>query len=190
MRLLSSLVTGCDTVHEYSLSYRLWDEDLRKWNEPSPTPHLALFEATGRTNLLVEYDSYSEKHHRIKRQAYYLLSNQGPIRAGKAPRFVPPAAANGMNPLPVFGAKAFTNAPPTHLTNYVLMSGSGREFTLHPQAEPMEPFQLPAYPESSGTLTHVALTPVAVVGDTAMVGLVAGFVALYGLCQSGFSFSA
>jgi hypothetical protein len=183
------LFSGCSTVQEYSLSYKLWDEDFRKWSEPSPNPHLAIFETPGHTNLLVAYDAYSEKHAGVKRQAYYLQPNQGRIGARKAPKFVAPVPASGMQSIPVFEGTAFATNPPTHLTNYAILSASGREFTLHPQVEALEPFQLPVYPESSGTLTHVALTPLAVVGDTAMVGLVAGVVALYALCQSAFTFS-
>jgi hypothetical protein len=180
---------GCETVHDYSLSYRLWDQDLRKWNEPSPTPHLALLTTTDHTNLLVEYDAYSEKHQRINRKAYDLLSNQERIRARKAPRFIATPTTNGLTRIPVFEAKTFTNAPAAQLTNYAIIATSAREFSLYPQAGPIEPFQLPVYPESSGAFTHVILTPVAVAGDAAMVGVVAGVVALIGLCESGFSFS-
>ncbi len=37
-------------------------------------------------------------------------------------------------------------------------------------------FDLPVYPETSGTLTRVVLTPLAVAGDTVMVGAVAAVV--------------
>jgi hypothetical protein len=183
------LSSGCETVHDYSLSYRLWDQDLRKWNEPASTPHLALFETAGHTNLLVEYDAYREKHQRTERQAYHLLSNQERIHARRAPKLIASTATNGMTGIPVFEAVTFTTTPPAELSNYAIISSSGREFMVYPQPGPMEPFQLPVFPEGSGTFTHVVLTPFAVTGDVAMVGLVAGVVALYGLCQSGFSFS-
>ena len=184
------MVTGCETVQDYSLSYKLWTNDeFRKWNEPAPDPHLAVFEAQGHTNLLVAYDAFSEKHSAVKRQAYYLQPDQARIRAAKAPKLVAPVAAPGMRSIPVFGAKAVATNPPTHLTNYAVLSESRREFTLQPQAEPLGAFPLPVYPESSGTVIRVALTPLAVVGDTAMVGLVAAVVALLAACASGFGFS-
>lgn len=183
------MVTGCETVERYSLSYKLWNnDDFCKWNEPAPDPHLAVFEAQGHTNLLVAYDAFSEKHSVVKRQAYHLQPNQARISAGKAPKLVAPVAAAGMRSIPVLEAKAMVTNPPTHFTNYAFLSMSGREFTLHPQAEPLGAFQLPAYPESSGTVMRVALTPVAVVGDTAMVGVVAAVVALFAACASGFGF--
>ena len=188
--LVLVMLSGCETVQEYSLSYKLWNnEDFRKWSEPAPDPHLALFETPAHTNLLVAYDAFSEKHSVVKRQAYYLQPNQARIKAGKAPKLVSPATAAGMSSIPVLGAKAIVTIPLTQLTNYAILAESGREFSLHPQAEPVDGFPLPVYPESTGTMICVALTPVAVVGDTAMVGLVAGFVALIALCASGFSFS-
>jgi hypothetical protein len=184
------IVSGCETVQEYSLSYKLWNnEDFRKWNEPAPDPHLALFETPARTNLLVAYDAFSEKRSVVKRQAYYLQPNQVRIKAGKAPKLVAPAASAGMNSIPVLGAKTIATNPPPHLTNYAIIAETGREFTMHPQAQPAEAYQLPVYPESTGMIIRVALTPVAVVGDTAMVGLVAGVVALIAACQSGFYYS-
>jgi hypothetical protein len=170
---LCLLVSGCETVQDHSLSYKLWDNsDLSKWSEPSSNPRLALFESPDHTRLLVVYDAVSEKHSVVKRQAYYLELNQARISAGKAPRFTDPAASEGMTPIPVFEAATFATNPPTQLTNYAILSESGREFTLHPQAERLGAFQLPAYPESSGTMVRVALTPLAAVGDTAMVGVV------------------
>lgn len=187
---LALMVTGCETVQQYSLSYKLWNnEDWRKWNEPAPNPRLALFDTRDHTNLLVEYDAYSEKRSTIKRQAYYLQSSQARINEGKAPKLVKPAAAEGMESIPVFEAKAIGTNAPTHLMNYAIISESGREFSLHPQAEPLGAFRLPVYPESSGTIMRVALTPFTAIGDTVMVGLVASVVALYWACESGFSFS-
>ncbi len=186
---LLAMVTGCETVEQYSLSYKLWNnEDFHKWSEPAPEPHLAVFEAQGHTNLLVAYDAFSEKHSIVKRQAYYLQPNQARISAGKAPKFVAPVAAAGMRSIPVLEAKAMVTNPPTHSTNYAILSMSGREFTLHPQAEPLGAFPLPVYPESSGTVIRVAMTPVAVVGDTVMLGLVAAIVTLFAACASGFGF--
>ena len=184
------LVSGCETVQEYSLSYKVWDNsDFSKWSEPTPNPHLAVYESPDHTKLLVEYDAYSEKHSVIKRQAYDLQSNQARISAGKAPKLVDLAAAGNMTSIPVFEAAMIVTNPPPHLTNYAVISESGREFTLHPQAERFGAFQLPAYPESSGTIVRVALTPFAAVGDTAMVGAVASVVALIVACESGFTYA-
>jgi hypothetical protein len=184
------LACGCETVQDYSLSYKVWDnDDFRKWSEPSSNPRLALFETPDHTKVLVAYDAYSEKHSVIKRQAYYLAPNQARIGAGKAPRFVPPVGVDGMQPIPVFAQSALATNLPAGLTNYAALSESGREFTLHPQAEFFGSFQLPVYPESSGTAVRIALTPFAAAGDTVMIGLVASAVAVILACESGFGFA-
>jgi hypothetical protein len=186
---LGFLGSGCETVQKYSLSYKLWDtEEFRKWSEPSSNPRLALFETPDHTDLLVEYDAVSEKHSVIKRQAYYVQPNQARIDAAKAPKLVAPVAPGGMRPIPVFEESTLATNPPAHLTNYAVVSASGREFTLHPQAEPLGAIQLPVYPEGSGTALRIALTPLAALGDTVMVGLVASVAALVLACESGFSF--
>jgi hypothetical protein len=64
------LASGCATVQDYSLSYKVWDNDaFCKWNDPQPNPHLALWETSDHAQVLVEYDAYSEKHSVVKRQA-------------------------------------------------------------------------------------------------------------------------
>ncbi len=64
------LGTGCDTVHQYSLTYRLWDdEDLRKWSEPATDPKLELYALPERKDVVVRYGAFSEKHSLIRRHA-------------------------------------------------------------------------------------------------------------------------
>jgi hypothetical protein len=184
------LFTGCETVHEYSLTYKVWDtDDFRRWSEPAPDPSLALFETSDHARLLVAYNAYSEKHSKAKRQAYYLQPNQARIDARKAPKFVPPVVPTGMRPIPVVDASALATNPLPNLASYAVLDTSGRAFTLYPQAEPLDPLRLPVYPESSGTALRVALTPLAVVGDTVMVGLVASVAAVIIACESGFTYS-
>jgi hypothetical protein len=109
---LLCLACGCETVQNYSLSYKVWDnDDFCKWSEPLPNPRLALFETPDHAKLLVAYDAFSEKQSVIKRQAYYLAPNQARIGEGKAPRLVPPAAAEGMKPIPVSGYAPYSSAP-------------------------------------------------------------------------------
>jgi hypothetical protein len=184
------LVSGCETVQDYSLSYKVWESgEFNRWSEPLPNPRLALFEDPARTNLLVAYDAFSERHSTIKRQAYYLQPNQTLPPAARAPKLVSPAKAQGLNPIPVYDAGVLATNSPGPATRYAILSPSGREFTLYAPADPPEAFQLPVYSEGSGTIKRVALTPFAAVGDTAMVGLAASFVALIAACESGFYFT-
>jgi hypothetical protein len=182
---LMVLLTGCATVEKYSLTYRLWDNsDLRKFSEPAPDPNLALFDATNRADVLVQYDALSEKRSTVKRRAYYLQSNQSRIAEGKKPKFVKPALADGMRSIPVLTPPSATNPPP-QLTAYAVSGKEGRAFTLHRQTGSPARFELPVYCENSGTVAQVVLTPFALVGDTAMVGVALAFVGFLIWVQSG-----
>jgi hypothetical protein len=184
------LFSGCEAVHEYSLTYRVWSaDDFNCWSEPEPNPSLALFETPDHEKLLVAYDAYSEKHSKAKRRAYYLQPNLARVEAGKAPQFVAPGLPAGMRPIPVFEAKTLGTNPVPSLTNYAVLDESGRTFTLYPQAESLGALRLPVYPESSGTPVRILLTPFAVVGDTVMVGVVASVAAVVVACASGFTYS-
>jgi hypothetical protein len=70
------LLTGCTTVENYSLTYRVWDnDDWRKFSEPAPNQNVALFEATNHACVLVEYDAFSEKHSAVTPGAPRLSRN-------------------------------------------------------------------------------------------------------------------
>jgi hypothetical protein len=171
------LLTGCETVEKYSLTYRVWDnDDWRKFSEPAPNPNLALFEATNHADVLVQYDAFSEKHSTVKRRAYYVRPNQARVGAGTKPELVKPSVADGMKPIPVLPTQgALTNQPPG-LPAYAVVTKEGRGFTLYRPRESESTFDLPVYTETSGTPTRIVLTPFAVAGDTVMVGAVAAVV--------------
>lgn len=187
---LALLVSGCETVEDCSLTGKVWStHEFSKWNEPEPSPRLALYETPDHSQLLVVYDAHSEKHSAVKRRAYYLQSNEARIAERKEPAFVDPAAAEGLVPIPVFEARTLCTNLPSGFTNYAVVSESGRSFTLHPQATPLGACELPVYRETSNTALRVGLTPFAVVGDVVMVGVVASVAALIIACESGFYYS-
>ena len=174
------LGTGCETVEKYSLTYRLWDnQDLRKWSEPAPNSNLALFETTNRADVLVQYDALSEQHSTVKRRAYYLQQNEARIAARKKPELVSLAVADGMKSIPVLPTQSDSTNRPPELPAYAVVTKEGRGFTLYRLVESEANFDLPVYPETSGTPTRLALTPFAVAGDTVMVGVVATVVGFF-----------
>jgi hypothetical protein len=179
-------LTGCTTVEKYSLTYRVWDyDDWRKWSEPAPNPNLALFESTNSTDVLVQYDAFSEKHSKVKRCAYYVHPNQARIDAGTKPELVKPSEADGMKPIPVLLTQGtLTNQPPK-LPAYAVVTREGRGFTLYRSMGSESAFDLPVYVETSGTPTRVVLTPFALAGDTVMVGGVAAVVGFLLWAQIG-----
>jgi hypothetical protein len=183
---LALALTGCETVENYSLTYRLWDNgDLRKWSEPAPDPKLALFEATNGAVILVQYDAFSEKHSTVKRRGYYLQQNEARIAAGKKPELVALSAADGMKPIAVLPTQGgITNLPPETLA-YAVATKEGRGFTLYRPKESGVTADLPVYLETSGTPTRLLLTPFAVAGDTVMVGVVAAVVGFFVWLEMG-----
>ncbi len=163
---LTVLSTGCETIEPYSLTRRLWDNsDLEKWSEPASSPKLALYEATEREDMLVRYEAYSEAHSCVKTQAYYLRESEPLIAAGKKPKFVQATSADRVKALPVLAAPVNASAEPP----YCVLAADGRGFDLYSSSNPPAQFDLPVYPENSGTTVRVLLTPFAVVGDTVMV---------------------
>jgi hypothetical protein len=177
---------GCHTVERYSLTYRVWDiGEWRKYSEPAPNPNLALFEATNRADVLVQYDALSEKHSTVKRRAYYLQQNEARVAAGKKPKWVRPSVADGMKPIAVLPTQgAITNLPP-ELPAYAVVTKEGRGFILYRPMESEATFDLPVYAETTGTPTRIVLTPFAVAGDTVMVGAAAAVVGFLMWVQSG-----
>jgi hypothetical protein len=180
------LLTGCATVEKYSLTYRVWDtDDWRKFSEPAPNPNLALFEATNHADVLVQYDAFSEKHSTIKRCAYYLHPNRPRAEAGTKPELVEPSVADGMQPIPVLAGQGVLSDQPPGLPAYAVATKAGRGFTLYRPMKPEATFDLPVYVETSGTPTRIALTPVAVAGDTVMVCAAATVVGFFLWAQIG-----
>jgi len=183
---LALLVTGCSTVEQYSLTYRLWDTgDLRKFSEPAPNPNLALFETTNGVDVLVEYDALSEKHSCIKRQAYHLHESEALIVGGKQPKLVRSAVRDGMKPIPVLPTPLADTTRLPELPRYGVPSREGRGFTLYRAMKQEESSDLPVYPETSGTPIRIVLTPFAVAGDTVMVGVAAAVVGCLIWLQGG-----
>ncbi len=189
LRLVAVLVlplTGCTTVEDYSLTYRVWDTDeWRKFSEPAPNPNLALFETTNHGDVLVQYDAFSEKRSTVKRLAYYLPPNQARTDPGTKPKLVNPSVADGMRPIPVLPAQAGLTHQAPEPSAYAVVTKEGRGFTLYWPTESASAFDLPVYAEASGTPTRVMLTPFAVAGDIVVVGTAATVVGFILWAQIG-----
>ncbi len=158
-------------------------KDFRKFSEPAPNPNLALLQSSNRGEILVQYDALSEKHSKVKRHLYYLGPNQARIDAGEKPRFVERATTEGLSSIPVFETLAAQS--PSEGLPYARVANQGRAFTLYSPPNEAHTYDLPVYPETSGTAVRVVLTPFAVAGDTVMVGCVAAVVAFVLWVQSG-----
>jgi len=178
--------TGCETMEDYSLTYRVWDNSRwQQWSQPASNPNLALFAPSNHADLLVRYDALSERDSIVKPQAYFLWSNQARIAAREKPRLVNPPAASGLLPIPLLPALPTATNHPIDETAFAVTTNEGREFMLYQSGKDWGSFQLPEYPESSRIPARILLTPFALAGDTVMVGVVGASVACYWWLASG-----
>ena len=182
--LLSMLLSGCETVRDYSVTNKVWNtEEWRHFAGPAPDPHLALFETANGNDILIQYDEMSDTSGRIRRRAYWLIPNLERIRERKRPDFVKPALVSGMKPIRLLDSPSSTADTHPAPGFYAATAKGGREFTLHRAGGTEGPYERPDYLKSNRTAARVLLTPLAVSADSVMVGLVASVVAAYGLAH-------
>jgi len=173
--LLAGLGGGCESVEKVSLTYKLWDKENIAFCEPAPNPKLALFHTPASDDILVEYDAINERNARVSRRAYFMAASETRIAQGKAPGFIEPGPFANWQPIPQVVS-----------TNECVLAGAdGKSFTLFRPNLPPEHHDLPFYQDDHWSATRVALTPFAVTGDAVIVGVGAGVLAVWALCQSG-----
>jgi hypothetical protein len=179
------LATGCDTVHDWSLTYRLWDSgEFRRFDEPAPDPKLALFQSPDGRDVLVEYDSLPENRDTPERRAYWLRTGQSGVADRRKPEFISPAATNGLAPIPVIIVNSQIAAQPAQTVPYAVCARGGRSFLLFETAAEGQSIDLPVYQQASGNAMKLALTPLAVTGDTLMVGGGVAVVGAIAYCEA------
>ena len=124
-------LTGCETVKEYSLSYKLWDNgDMSSFAEPASDPRLALLANPRGENLLVQYDETSEKTEQVRRRAYFLEPNAERIAEHKRPHFTDPQAVARMNLVPQTQTRVWATNAASGQTPVTVWSENGRDFSL------------------------------------------------------------
>jgi hypothetical protein len=183
---LSLLFAGCETVRNYSVTSNLWEtRNFSKTAAPASPANLKIFEAGAGGRLLVSYDEYSERRKKVLPPTYWLAENREIIDAGNRPNFVKISRAGSLLPL-------LECAEPVECTNRATLTQTsyapaenGQSFVLCRPGLAEGPYKLPVYDERSGTPTKVALTPLAVAGDAAIVGLVVAVIAACEWVASG-----
>lgn len=161
---LMLLATGCVT-------HKVWSgANQSVLCEPATPPNLALFDATDRRDVLVHYDAVNRKDQRAVRRAYFVKPNVTRIAAGKKPRFVDPTLASRMVAIPLrAGVSGDTNSL-TAPGVYAVVNAEGCVFTLHRPAAAPEAHRLPTFAVPSGLGGRVALTPLSMAADAALIG--------------------
>jgi hypothetical protein len=131
---------------------------------------LELYQSSKPADVLVVYDEAYEGSDRIRRRACFLEANTRRIEAWRKPRFVMPAAARYGMLIPVLPAAGDSAPPPTAEALHAVVSTDHRFFTLHSGERNPGTFMLPVYPDASGRVKLVLLTPLALVADATTVG--------------------
>jgi hypothetical protein len=145
-------------------TYALWQTDnFRHFRYPSPDPKLVVLHDTQRDDFIACYDELSDKRGTVQRRAYSLRQHPDVGERGVSPKFLATIPAN-LPSIPV--------NPPTLSRPYVTETNS--VFTIHMPDETIGPSRLPTYLESSGVPIQLALTPLTVAADAAIVGIVVG----------------
>ena len=156
------LLSGCATS-------ALWEEGrFSRYHEPATPPNIQVFYSRQSDDLLVRYDEVREGNESVKRRAYWLGRNGEPVRNPHKPRFVRMEAVHGLTPIPVLDTA--TNLPPLETGLYAVVSTNAQDFTLHSREKTLGSYELPVYPDASGRVKQVLLTPFAVVADLTIVG--------------------
>jgi len=188
--ILMLLLTGCASVREHSLTCKLWTEaDFRSFNQPAPRPNLALYETTNHTEVLVQYDAVSEGSADVRRKTYLLQPDQAGIVMKQKPRFVKPSMAEGLKSIPIFPAEPAPTNVLVRPIPHAVAAPDSQNFTLYQDSRRGRSIGLPIYVEHSGTAARVALTPLAVGGDTIVVATVGAVVVVIALCWGNESFT-
>jgi len=169
------------------MTHALWTGELvETFHEPSFPNHLALFEASEKQDVIVQYDELSPWRDSERRRTYFLRENLNRLQTRKAPRFAEANATNHSTPIPVLIDPDSTADHQPSPGSYATTTIDGNAFTIYrTNAPPDGPYRLPAYRTATGDLKIVLLTPVTVTLDASLVG---GFVAywiIYGLASAG-----
>jgi hypothetical protein len=175
---LVPLLAGCECVQDNTLTGRLWNDDfVLNHHEPAPHPNLKAFAKADGKDVLVEYDETREKDYKIQRRAFFLLANKGKLEAGEKPRFVKLRLADNLQPVPVYQG---TDAVATKTTAmWIMLSPDEKRVALFFGDAEAANLNLPVYRGWGTKFNRVMLTPVALAGDTVVVGGLLALLAAY-----------
>jgi hypothetical protein len=160
------LLTGCATQ-------KLWEQ--RAFREPASPPNLQLSFDRQRNDVLVRYDEFSDRSNRTRPRAYFLYQNLQRLEARRKPKFVTPAAATGLMPLPMLAPEQLPAWDPA-LELYAVFATNSASFMLFSKSREPGAYDLPVYPDGAHRARQILLTPVAVGADVTLVSAVVGFV--------------
>lgn len=155
------------------ITCRLWRKTLY---QAAKDPHLRLTQAPQTRDVLVEYDEQQGKSTRLELRAYSLFAYATNTSKHPKPGFVNPAACAAMEPIPLLDATASDNPPSNGYC--AVLAADRHSFVLWHNGADLGCFDLPVYREARPTVWRIALTPVCVTADAAIIGAVIGVAGL------------
>ena len=179
--------TGCTTDTSPFFTCRLWENaTFESFYEPASPANLEAYRSLKPQDLLVTYDESHETRDKVRRRAFYLNANLKRVNQGRKPHFVNPRKADGLVTVAVIPEAEVQSVATTNGFASISISADGQRLMVRePDGEKVE-FRLPTYPAASGPALRVALTPLAVVGDTVLVASVVGIVVAYAWVRTGY----
>ena len=180
-------LTGCEAWKQYSLSWRLIDDNpFGNQYQPAANANVQLLALRDQRDVVVVYDEGREGKETIRRRAYMLLDNEKRVQKGKPPRFVALESTNGLAAISLTIKTETNSATPGSIT--AIMATNGHEFTLYRDGKQAGHFHLPVYADSKGKAIRACVMPAAVLVDgtvvVAVVGVSAGVIAWVALAES------
>ena len=158
--------SGCTSGLTTSL---VWRKNLY---HPAATPRLCLMTSPQRDDVLVEYDECFAKSDDVRPRAYWLLAHAGSINNPAdppKPKFVNPADCENLAPVP-----SVCSESDVATNGFCYKEESGlHSFVLWHDGKMMGTCTLPIYSNAPPvTVGRVALTPVTVATDAAIITLI------------------
>ncbi len=140
----------------------LWQENsLDAYHKPALDPHLRLYHASERRDLLVVYDDFSERSGVTSTRAYFLYKNDWRIAEERKPFFVDTNLVLKFLPVPVYQNLPVPAANSSNQLCAVFIADTNN-LTVYSGQRMVSSHCLPVYPDAVGNMERVALTPVAV----------------------------
>lgn len=154
MLLLACMCSGCTAV--------LWETDhFTSHRYPAPDPKLVVLHDVQQNDFIACYDELNDKKGTVQRRAYSVRSSADAVERGKKPRHLAQVPPN----LPTIEINPADRTPP-----YVLVTNT--QFTIYTVDESIAG-RLPTYRNDREVAMKLALTPLTLVADAAIVGLIA-----------------
>ncbi len=167
--LLALLASGCATP-------ALWKHTAaREWWPRSSPDQLLVTTTTGRQDVIVVFHQTATVGEKTKNRlvAWNLRDPKGELTVGRGALRRLTNVCDRVQIMTVFSQDAIPGDATSTLPGYAVQGPPWCPFTVHLDGVPSGPFELPASHEKCRSFMRVALAPIAIATDAALVATVA-----------------